>query len=76
MRKNDYVDTDSVQEMTREELKLYLNSIYGKQSTKKRAPEPRRRQDDIEPIDEMIISTAIFTCVMGVIFILLTIGGL
>ena len=43
---------------------------------KKQAPEPRRRQDDIEPIDEMIISTAIFTCVMGVIFILLTIGGL
>lgn len=74
MKKFDYIDTDNVQEMTREELKLHLNNIYGIQATKKPAPEPRRRKSDIESVDEILICSTILFCIMGAIFLIL--GGL
>ena len=43
---------------------------------KKKAPRPKRRNDDIQPIDEMIVSTVIFICVMGAIFLILLYGGM
>lgn len=74
MKRYDYIDTDNAQEMTPEELKLDLNSIYGKMAQKKVAPEPRRRKTDVEQVDEMLISATILFCVIGAIFLLL--GGL
>lgn len=74
MKRYDYIDTDNAQEMSPEELKLHLSSIYGRMSEKKNAPEPRRRKSDIEQVDEILISATILFCVIGAIFLIL--GGL
>lgn len=41
---------------------------------KKQAPEPRRRNSDIESVDEILICSTIVFCIMGAIFLIL--GGL
>ena len=69
-----YIDTDNAQEMTPEELKLHLSTIYGRTAEKNNAPEPRRRKSDIEQVDEILISATILFCVIGAIFLIL--GGL
>lgn len=69
-----YIDTDDANEMTPEELKLHLNSIYGVQASKKVAPRPRRRNDDIYEVDFMLLSATIVACMIGAIMLIL--GGL
>ena len=68
-RKIYYIDTDDAKEMTPEEVKLHLNRMYGIQASKKVAPRPKRRNDDIYEVDFMLLSASIVACIIGAIML-------
>ena len=69
-----YIDTDDAKGMTPEELKCHLNKMYGIQASKKVAPRPRCRNDDIYEVDFMLLAATIVACMIGAIMLIL--GGL
>jgi hypothetical protein len=69
-----YIDTDDVKGMTPEEVKRRINRMYGIHASKKVAPRPKRRNDDIYEVDFMLLSATIVACMIGAIMLIL--GGL